>query len=224
MGIVKNKNINFCIDRVIAILKKEVNAYKTPSVTQMSLVGSPFKVLISCIISLRTKDEVTIVASKRLFKLADTPKEISRLNISTIEKLIYPCGFYKTKAKRIKEISKILVDVYKSNVPDTICELLKFKGVGRKTANIVVTLGFGNEGVAVDIHVHRISNRLGYVKTKTPDDTEFALRKKLPKKYWIVYNDLLVTWGQNVCKPISPFCSLCAVKQYCKRVGVEKSR
>ncbi|MFC1741491.1 endonuclease III domain-containing protein [Nanoarchaeota archaeon] len=212
------------IDRIIPILKKEIPKYQLPIVSEIALRKDPYRVLISCLLSLRTKDKTTAEASKRLFREAKDSKQLSGLPIKRIEKLIYPVGFYKTKARRIKEIAKVLIDQYNSKVPDTIDELLKLKGVGRKTANIVITIGFKKPGVAVDTHVHRISNRLGYVHTKAADDTEFALRKKLPKKYWIVYNDLLVTWGQNICRPISPLCSQCRIRPYCNRVSVTTSR
>lgn len=217
-------NIRQRIDKIIEILSKETAQYTQPIVTQFSYENNPFKVLISCLLSLRTKDTTTGPASERLFQLADTPEKMVKLDVKTIKKTIYPVGFYKTKAQRIKEICKVLIQQYNSKVPNEIDELLKFKGVGRKTANLVVTLGYGKLGICVDTHVHRISNRLGLVKTKNPYETEFALRKLLPKKYWIVYNDLLVTWGQNVCVPISPFCSRCAVYEYCERVGVERQR
>lgn len=184
----------------------------------------PFRVLVSCIISLRTKDEVTYCATDRLFSLAKTPSQMAALAEREISKAIYPAGFYKTKAGRIKEISKRLVKEYDSKVPDFIDELLKFKGVGRKTANIVVTFGYNLPGIAVDTHVHRISNRLGIVKTKVPDETEAVLRKILPKKYWLAFNELLVRHGQNRCKPISPICSKCMISKYCARVGVLKNR
>ena len=163
-------------------------------------------------------------ASERLFNLARKPEGMKALSIQTIEKTIYPVGFYRNKAKAIKNICKDLVEKYNSKVPDAIDELLKFKGVGRKTANLVVTIGYGKPGICVDTHVHRVTNRWGYVKTKTPEETEFALRKKLPEKYWIIINDLLVTFGQNICKPISPLCSQCKLYRYCERVGVAKSR
>ncbi|MCA9414516.1 MAG: endonuclease III, partial [Candidatus Omnitrophica bacterium] len=196
------------------------------SVTEISAAhrASPFRVLISCIISLRTKDEVTAAASKRLFELADTPKELLRLRTSTIEKAIFPCGFYRNKAKTLREISKHLIDRFEGRVPDTIEDLLTLKGVGRKTANLVVTLGHAKPGICVDIHVHRITNRWGYVKTKNPDETEAALRAKLPKRYWIPINDLLVVYGQKVCRPVSPFCSECGIAKHCAKVGVEKFR
>ncbi len=147
-----------------------------------------------------------------------------QIPVRELEQLIYPVSFYKVKAKHLKEMCKILIEQYESNVPNDLDELLKLPGVGRKTANLVVTLGYGKLGICVDTHVHRISNRLGYVKTKSPEETEFALRKKLPEKYWIEYNDLLVTWGHNVCHPTSPLCSKCAIRSYCKRVGVVRSR
>jgi len=203
------------IDNIIRILKEEVKSLGIPVVTEVSSDRSPFKVLISCVLSLRTKDEVTRGASKRLFRLAETPVDMLKLDQKTIEKTIYPVGFYITKARNIIGISKTLVEKYNSIVPQEIDELLKLKGVGRKTANLVVTLGYKKLGICVDTHVHRISNRLGYISTKTPKETEFALRGKLPKKYWIIYNDLLVTYGQNICKPISPFCSKCKIEKYC---------
>ena len=212
------------IDDIVTILKRENKKYIVPIVTIVSMTKSPFMVLISCILSLRTKDKVTAEASNRLFKLADNPEKMLGLSIKSIEKAIYPVGFYKTKAKRIKEICKALLDDYGGVVPDEIDELLKLNGVGRKTANLTVTLGYGKLGICVDTHVHRISNRLGLVKTKTPEQTEFALRKKLPKKHWLIYNDLLVTYGQNLCVPVSPWCSKCKIFKYCKRVGVKKSR
>lgn len=212
------------IDDIVTILKRENKKYIVPVVTIVSMTKSPFMVLISCILSLRTKDKVTAEASNRLFKLADNPQKMLGLSIKNIEKAIYPVGFYKTKAKRIKEICRVLLDDYEGVVPNEIDELLKLNGVGRKTANLTVTLGYGKLGICVDTHVHRISNRLGLVKTKTPEQTEFALRKKLPQKHWLFYNDLLVTYGQNLCVPISPWCSKCKIFKYCKRVGVKKSR
>jgi endonuclease-3 len=181
-------------------------------------------VLISCILSLRTQDSTTAKASHRLFAVADMPEAMSKLSAKRIEKLIYPVGFYKTKAKAIREICRVLVAQYSSKVPDEIDELLKLKGVGRKTANLVVTLGYKKPGICVDTHVHRISNRWGYIETKTPEKTEFALRDKLPKQYWIEYNDLLVSFGQHLCRPISPVCSACPVRKYCAQIGVTVRR
>ena len=213
------------IDRIVRILRREVKTLKEPSVTMVGKKWkNPFLVLISCILSLRTKDETTLPASERLFKLADNPPAMLELTAHQIEKIIYPVGFDRTKARNILGISRDLIDKFNSQVPDDLDTLLTLKGVGRKTANLVLTEGFGKLGVCVDTHVHRISNRLGFVKTKTPEETEWALRKKLPKKYWIEYNALLVTWGQNVCKPISPFCSKCRINEFCRKKNVESSR
>ncbi|MDH4099554.1 MAG: endonuclease III [Nitrospirota bacterium] len=212
------------IHPAVARLQKEITRWKTPIVTIIAGDKSPFKVLISCLLSLRTKDEVTAVATARLFALASTPEAMMKLTPDVVEKVIYPVGFYKNKAKGILEVCRILVEHYGSRVPDEIDELLKLKGVGRKTANLVVTLGYSKPGICVDTHVHRISNRWGYVKTKTPEETEMALRKKLPREYWLIINDLLVTFGQNHCKPISPLCSSCVISEYCDRAGVGVSR
>ncbi len=213
------------IHSAIKILRREVPKWETPIVTLMAeTYQSPFRVLISCILSLRTQDATTAKASHRLFALADSPETMVKLTAKKIEKLIYPVGFYRTKAKDILEICRTLIDRYVGQVPDSIDELLKFRGVGRKTANLVVTLGYRKAGICVDTHVHRISNRWGYVKTKTPEKTEFALRDKLPKKYWIEFNDLLVSFGQHLCRPISPVCSQCPIAKYCSRVGVSLKR
>lgn len=217
--------IKINIDPIIQTLRQSVATMELPIVTEISQNRrSPFEVLIATILSLRTKDEVTRFASKRLLERAHTPHQMLSLDDSEIAKLIYPVGFYKTKSKTILEISRVLIRDHGGRVPDNLDDLLCLKGVGRKTANLVITLGYGKLGVCVDTHVHRISNRLGYVKTKTPEQTEMALRAQLPKQYWIQYNDLLVTWGQNVCKPISPICSKCDISQYCQRVGVTRSR
>ncbi len=210
---------------IVKILAKETPEWDVPIVTLVAeSTNDPFRVLISTVLSLRTKDETTAAASRKLFKLADNPSDMLKLSEKEIIKAIYPVGFYKTKAKNIKSICHDLISKYDSKVPDDIDELLMLNGVGRKTANLVVTLGYNKPGVCVDTHVHRISNRLGYIKTKTPDKTETALRKKLPEKYWIDYNSLLVSFGQHLCRPISPFCSRCPVIKFCDRVGVVKSR
>lgn len=211
------------IDRIVQILK-DWYVNDSSALADVSTTRDPFKVLISCLLSLRTKDEVTAEASRRLFTRARTPEELVKLSTEEIETLIYPVGFYHRKAALIREISRVLIDTYGSNVPDELEELLKLKGVGRKTANIVVTMGFNKPGVAVDTHVHRISNRLGFVKTKTPEQTEFALRALLPQRHWIVFNHLLVMHGQRICTPISPKCSVCPIAEFCKRVGVVRSR
>jgi endonuclease-3 len=213
------------IARVIGLLKTAMRDLPDPSVT---LVGkkfkSPFLVLISCLLSLRTRDETTLPACERLFARADTPQGMLKIPVADIRKLIYPVGFYKTKAARIHGICADLIARFGGMVPDDLEQLLTLKGVGRKTANLVLIEGFGKPGICVDTHVHRISNRLGYVRTRNPDETESALRKKLPTEFWIDYNAMLVTWGQNVCKPISPLCTQCPVIRICHRRGVGISR
>jgi endonuclease-3 len=184
----------------------------------------PFRILVSCILSLRTKDEVTYPATERLFAVARDPEGMAKLTPTMIARTIYPAGFYRTKAKQIRAISRILLSRHGGRVPDTIEELLLLPGVGRKTANLTVTLGFGKPGICVDTHVHRIANRLGWVATKTPDDTESALRRILPKRWWIPVNETLVRHGQQVCKPISPICSACAVTRLCPKFGVDRRR
>ncbi len=184
----------------------------------------PFRILIGCILSLRTKDEVTYPATERLFAKAKDPGGMLKLTQAAIAKTIYPAGFYRTKAKQIRGISKILLARYSGRVPDTIEELLLLPGVGRKTANLTVTLGYGRPGICVDTHVHRIANRLGWVATKTPDDTEAALRRGLPRRWWIPINETLVRHGQQVCKPVSPVCSACPVTRACPKIGVTRRR
>ena len=182
----------------------------------MENIKNPYLVLICCILSLRTNDKITIGAAKRMLELAKTPLEMTKVSCEKLQKAIYPVGFYQNKASQIIELSKEIIEKYKGEVPDEIDELTKFKGVGRKTANLVLTKGFNKPAICVDVHVHRICNRLGYVKTNKPDDTEMALRKKLPKKYWINFNTYLVTLGQNICKPQNPKCNLCPVANFCR--------
>ena len=213
------------IGRVIALVREHNKQYKVPAVTLVARNHhSPWHVLVSTLISLRTKDEVTSKAAERLFEKAPNPKKLLALTEKKIGKLIYPAGFYKTKAKTIKDVTKIIEEEYGGRVPDDIDELVKLKGVGRKTANLVLIEGYKKLAMCVDTHVFRLSNRFGYVKTKSPDETEQALRAKLPKRHWIGYNELLVTFGQNHCVPVSPHCSTCPVKTFCARVGVGKSR
>ncbi len=213
------------IHKMMKLLEAEMAQFGLPPVSAMAEEkADPFKILISTIISARTKDEVTGPASERLFALADSPEKMQKLPEEKIEKAIFPAGFYHTKAKAIRKASQELVERYGSTVPDTIEALLTLPGVGRKTANLVMTLAHNKAGICVDTHVHRITNRWGYVKTKTPHETERALRAKLPGKYWIAINTVLVMHGQNICKPVSPFCSRCPVFKYCDRIGVTKSR
>jgi len=217
----KDKDIHV----MIRLLERELKQFGLPPVSAMAEEkADPFKILISTIISARTKDEVTGPATERLFALADSPEEMSRLSEERIEKAIFPAGFYHTKARAIRKASKELVERFGSRVPDTIEELLTLPGVGRKTANLVMTLTHNKAGICVDTHVHRITNRWGYVTTKMPHETEIALRAKLPRKHWITINTILVMHGQNICKPISPICSRCPVIKYCARIGVTKSR
>ena len=207
------------------MLKAFSKTRNLPAVERIEKDGSdPFLVLISCLLSLRTKDEVTEAASRRLFALARTPQQMLNLSQVKLRRLIYPVGFYRTKALRIHQICHHLLGRFRGKVPATLDELLTLPGVGRKTANLVLTLGHKKPGICVDVHVHRISNRLGYVRTQTPFDTEMALREKLPKRYWMEYNALLVRFGQELCRPVSPWCSRCPVRGYCARRGVGKSR
>jgi len=205
-------------------LKKAVRKFRTPSVTVIAKKNDPFAVLVSCIISLRTRDEVTELASARLFNLAKLPAELLELSNAKIEKAIYPAAFYRNKTKSLKELCQVLVKEYFGKVPDKLEELLKLKGVGRKTANLTLILGHNKPGICVDIHVHRISNRWGYVKTKSPDETEMVLREILPKRFWKGFNDLLVSFGQNLCKPVSPFCGSCSIEDQCPKIGVNRFR
>jgi len=210
------------IHDIVRILRKEVRQWPVPAIGHY--VETPFTVLISCILSLRTQDKTTTAASERLFAIANTPKKMLATPVDVIRKAIFPVAFYRVKARTIHTICEALFDRHGGKVPSKLKELLELPGVGRKTANIVVTMAFRKAGIAVDTHVHRISNRWGYVKTKSADDTEMALRKKLPRRYWIKFNDLLVAYGQNLCKPISPFCSKCKIAVYCRRVGVKTRR
>ena len=213
------------IHSIVKILKKELDLGEMPIVSHLAEdQRDPFVILISTLLSLRTKDEVTAEATDRLFALASTPEAMLKVPQAKIAKAIFPVGFYRNKAKTIHHTCRELIDRFGSKVPDNLDDLLSIKGVGRKTANLVVTLAYGKEGICVDTHVHRISNRLGYVVTKTPDETEMALRDKLPRKHWIIYNTLLVAFGRKTCKPVSPLCSTCPLSRYCDRVGVTISR
>ena len=215
---VTNRNI----DGVIRLLKREVRQWEEPIVGHYR--ADPFRTLISCLLSLRTKDETTRGASQRLFRLARSPQRLARLSTQAIERAIYPVGFYRTKARTVRAVCRDLLSRYDGRVPGDLDELLTIKGVGRKTANLVITLAFRKPGICVDTHVHRISNRWGYVRTKTPEQTEMALRRKLPPRYWRIYNDLLVTFGQNLCHPTSPWCSRCPLERVCAKIDVIRSR
>ncbi|MBI3331062.1 MAG: endonuclease III [Candidatus Omnitrophica bacterium] len=215
---VTNRNIG----RVLRTVKRLIRRWEIPVVGRYR--DDPFTTLISCLLSLRTKDAVTRAASERLFRLARAPEHMLKLSLAAIERAIYPVGFYRTKARTILAVCRTLRDRYGGRVPASLEELLTIKGVGRKTANLVVTLAFDQDGICVDTHVHRISNRWGYVRTKTPDETEQALRRRLPRRHWRTYNDLLVTLGQNLCHPTSPWCSRCPLAGVCPKAGVTHSR
>lgn len=209
----------------LRLLRRQVKGWKQPIVgTFAEGPNAPYKVLISTVLSLRTKDLTTEAASHRLFALADTPEKMLKISEEKIREAIYPVGFYRTKAKNVLAISRILIERFGGRVPDDLDTLLELPGVGRKTANLVVTVGYGKPGICVDTHVHRISNRWGFVKTRTPEETETALREILPPRYWIEYNDLLVAFGQNLCAPISPFCSRCELASFCPKIGVGTRR
>ena len=205
-------------------LRKSIKTWPIPVVTAISSKRNPFMVLVSCILSLRTRDMVTASASDRLFVLACTPEDFVNLEPEQVEKAIYPVAFFRNKTVTLFNLCRVLIDEYDGKVPELLDELLQLKGVGRKTANLTITLGYGNLGICVDVHVHRISNRWGYVETKSPDETEIALRKMLPKRYWKEFNNLLVSFGQNICKPTSPYCSKCCIEKYCSQTGVKSFR
>lgn len=216
---------NFPFKEMIDTLKQAVQE-DVPVVTRISRSddGSPFLILVSTLLSLRTKDETTDAVMQKLIERATTPQDILEIPLEELERMLYPVGFYRNKAAVLKTVSRTIIEQYGGIVPDTIEELLTIKGVGRKTANLVVTEAYGKPGICVDTHVHRISNRMGIVATRNPHETEEALRKTLPKEYWIIYNTLLVTFGRKTCKPISPLCSVCPLSHLCKKVGVTKHR
>lgn len=209
------------IDVVLRLVEDSLEQWPLPLMERLSKdEPNPFQILVACVLSLRTRDQVTAEASDRLFAMAADSFSMAGLTLQSIEKAIFPVGFYRTKAKQISEMSKRICEQFEGVVPDDIESLLKLPGVGRKTANLVRTVGFRKLGICVDVHVHRICNRLGYVATKYPDDTEGVLREKLHKKHWIAFNKLLVSFGQNQCTPISPHCTSCLISPYCRRVGV----
>lgn len=215
----------FPIHRVAALLDETVRSFRLPIVTEQSRRRrDPFRVLIATMISLRTKDAVTEEASQRLFSLADTPETLLGLTEEAVAQAIYPAGFYRTKAGNILKVCDLLVRRFGGEVPNDLDLLTSLPGVGRKTANLVLTLGFNLPGICVDTHVHRITNRWGYVRTKSPDETEKALRAILPAEYWIPINDWLVAMGQNLCTPLSPHCSVCPISPHCRKVGVTRRR
>jgi endonuclease-3 len=210
---------------VLRLVKDSIQQWSVPVLEQLAAAGpDPFKILVACILSLRTRDQTTAEASARLFALSADPFSMAKLKVKKIEKAIFPVGFYRTKAQQIRDGSKQICQEFQGKVPDSIEDLVRLPGVGRKTANLVRTVGYKKPGICVDIHVHRICNRLGYVLTKNPDETECVLRQNLPKKHWITFNSLLVPFGQNQCTPISPRCSSCPISPFCQQVGISKAR
>jgi len=210
--------------KVIKILEKYYKNYRRPTLRRTSKEKNPYKTLITCLISLRVQDATTERVSSNLFKIADTPKKISKLSLKRLEKILYSTGYYKQKAKTIKYVTNVILKKYKGKVPNTEEELLSIKGIGRKTANIVLSFAYNKLALPVDVNVHRIANRLNWVKTKNADKTELELKKIVPKSYWRDINTIFILFGKSICVPVSPFCSKCPVKRYCKRIGVKKSR
>lgn len=205
------------IDKIIQALIN-ANQPRSEFVELMEQFRDPYLVLIGCILSLRTNDKTTYPATLRMLELAKTPQEMMGVNVRDLAEAIYPVGFYENKARQIIELSRQIVEQLDGKIPDEIEDLVKFNGVGRKTANLVLAKGFNKPAICVDVHVHRIFNRIGYIKTKNPEETEFALREKLPLKYWLDINTLLVTHGQNICKPIKPKCEMCPISKWCKKI------
>jgi endonuclease-3 len=214
------------LNKVLGVLRGKIKEWKVPAVGIVAeqAVDRPFETLVSTILSLRTKDKVTEAASRRLLARAPNPESLVSMSPVEIEQLIYPVGFYHTKALNLLATCRTILGGHRGRVPRTMEELLRLPGVGRKTANLVLTVGFGDYGICVDTHVHRISNIWGYVQTRSPEETEFALRKKLPRRHWKTFNDILVTFGQNLCVPVSPWCSKCPIARYCPRLGVKRFR
>lgn len=212
------------VSKVMELLLKEYKRFRKPSVRRSSKSKNAFRVLITCLLSLRTQDKNTETASERLFKEAKTPEEILKLPLKKLENLIYSSGHYRKKAKVLKHVSKEILKRFNGKVPDNREDLLSIKGIGPKTSNIVLSFVYGKQVLPIDTHCHRIPNRLGWIKTKTPEQTEKALEKILPKKYWREFNSVIILHGKTICRPISPLCSRCIIRKYCKRADVTKSR
>ncbi len=210
------------IEKVHSVLMKEFKKYRTPVVDLIKIqTNDPFKILIATILSARTRDEITAAAAERLFKKISSFDDIDKTDVATIEKLIYPVGFYHEKASNLKKIPHTIRNKFDGEIPQTVEELIELPGVGRKTANLVVAIAFNKPAICVDIHVHRICNRLGYLRTKVPLQTENTLREHLPVKIWKSFNSCFVAFGQNTCTPINPHCNTCPILHYCDRVGVK---
>jgi endonuclease III len=218
---ISNRNIG----KILNTVQKAVEKYDVPVLEKFNnMTKDPYWVLIPCILSLRAKDETTAKVAEELYRIAPTPQQVLRIPVKKMEKIVYRSGFYRVKARNVLNITRTILEKYKGKVPDTIEELTTIKGVGRKPANLVVTVAFNKPGICVDTHVHKISNRWGYVGTKTPDKTEIRLREILPRKYWIKYNMWLVLFGQNICLSVSPRCSICPLSRDCPKTGVDKHR
>jgi len=214
------KTVN--IPAIMRVLKKEFESNSMPVVDLIEeQSGDPLKILIGTILSARTKDETTRDASQRLFSQVHTINDLDRLTEKHLQQIIFPVGFYRTKARHLKELPSMLRKRFDGRVPESLEDLMKLPGVGRKTANLVMAIAFKKPAICVDTHVHRICNRFGYVNTKTPFETEMALREKLPRKYWLLFNSYLVSFGQNTCRPVSPRCTVCPIRAFCNRVGVK---
>ena len=212
------------ISKIMGILEKDFYQKGKTTLNRMRGKPDPFEVLIACLLSLRTRDANTEIVCEKLFPVANTPKQIVKLSTPELERLIFSSGHYKKKARTLKEVSKVLIDEFDSKVPSTREELLSIKGVGPKTANIVLAFAFGQDVLPIDIHCHRIPNRMGWIETKTPEQTEAELGRVLPKKFWNEFNGMFVQFGQEICQPISPWCSKCPVADLCPKIGVERSR
>ncbi|MDR0303994.1 MAG: endonuclease III [Chitinispirillales bacterium] len=211
----------FDFETVNSLLKEHFEKNKLPIIDLMAVQkDSPYKILVASILSTRTKDETTAKAAGRLFEIADNFYDLQKLSIDEIVKAIFPVGFYKEKAKYLTQIPYIINEKFNGKIPQTIDELLTLPGIGRKVANLILATAFKKSAVCVDTHVHRIFNRLGFIKTKNPLETEMALRKKLPQKYWIAINGYMVSYGQNICRPVSPKCSACSISNFCKKIGI----
>jgi len=217
------ENIIKNVEKVMEILERYFQYTERTTLNRMRN-QDPFKILISCLLSLRTKDENTERVVEKLFKFVKGPQDIVKMPTKKLEKIIYSSGFYKRKAKILKHVSKVILEKYRGKVPSSKEDLLSIKGIGPKTANIVLAFAYGKNVLPIDTHCHRIANRLGWIKTKTPEQTEKALEKILPKKYWREFNAIFVLFGKTICKPTSPLCSKCPVRNYCERNGVKKSR
>lgn len=218
-----NEKIQEEVEKVIELLKKYFSGKRKTTLNRMKH-QDPFKILIACLLSLRTKDEITEEVSERLFSVADTPEKILSMPTEKLEKIIYRVGYYRKKAKVLKHVSKVIVEKFNSRVPDKKEELLKIKGVGQKTANIVLNFAFSKDTLPIDTHCHRIPNRIGWIKTRTPEQSEKELERIVPKKYWKEFNGLFILFGRTICLPVSPLCSKCPIRNYCKRIGVKRSR